>query len=263
MKKLVTTLFTLVLLFSFSSCGNKENVEYYITKRYVQQPTGDINLTEYTYDDQWNILNSTILLNGKFASAITYTYSEDYTVVVMETTSAIYDPTTQEIHRNFNAEGKVIHAEAYSGGALLSTAEYFYDEAGREIKSVNTSADGQINTLEHLFDDQGNLITYKIDTGYYVSRQEYAYDRQNRRISAEYYQNDQLTSRTEYTYENGVQKGIYYDASGNQLRTTFTTFDDAGNPLTEESFDILGTLQSRTCYAYIGTNGSISSGIPE
>lgn len=263
MKRILAIFLPLLLLLSLTACGAKEDVEYYVTRRYVQQPTGDINLMEYTYDDQWNILSTNIQLNGEFASAAEYTYSEDYTVVTMRTTSAIYDSATTEVHRTFDEDGNIIKALAYDNGELTTTAEYFYDEQGREVKVVNTAATGYVNTVEHIYDENGNLLTYIANTGYTVTRQEFTYDDQNRRISAEYYQNDQLTNRINYTYENNVQKGLYYDAAGTELRTTLAAFDEAGNLLTEEVYDILGTLQSRTCYAYIGTDGSTSSGIPE
>ena len=44
---------------------------------------------------------------------------------------------------------------------------------------------------------------------------------------------------------------------------TIYEYDDYGNLLRLESQDLLGTTLTVSCYEYIGTDGSISSGIPE
>jgi len=263
MKKLLAVFLFLLLILSLAGCAEKNAVEYYVTERYILQPNGDIHLTDYTYDENWNLHASTFSLNGELVYDVQYAYSEDLTVVTMTTHVANYDSDTTEVHRTFDENGNVLKALAYADGELTTETEYTYDADGREIKTVGTDSSGYVNTVERIFDKNGNLVTYLADNGISLSRQEFSYDQQNRRIGAEYYQNDQLTDRIEYTYENGVQKGIHYDASGKQQRTIFVTFDDAGNPLTEETFDLPGTLLSRTCYAYLGTDGSVSSGIPE
>ena len=263
MRKLLAFFLSLLLTLPLAGCGEKDAAEYFVTRRYILEADGDIQLTDYAYDENWNLLASTVLLNGEFVYDAAYSYSEDFTLVTITTRTASNDSGTTEVHRTFDENGNVRKALAYEDGDLTTETEYTYDAEGHEIKAVVTASPGYVNTVEHIFDKNGNLVAYLTDNGFTVSRQEFSYDRQNRRTGEASYQNGQLAERAEYTYENGVQKGIHYDASGKQLRTTFVTFDDASNPLTEEAFDLQGTLLSRTCYAYQGTDGSVSSGIPE
>lgn len=264
MKRIIPLLLLLLLLVSpTAACGSAEDVEYYITGRYIRRPTGNISLTQYEYDENWNLLSTITTLDGEFSSAVEYTYSEDASIVTMTATSAHSASTSTQVHRTFDDQGKILRAEACVKGNLVTATEYTYDDQGREIKAVGALADGQRHTVEHIYDKHGNLLTYISDTGYAVTRQEFTYDQENRRITAEYYQNGQLANRIDYTYENGVQKGMCYDAEDKHLQTSFSTFDENGNMLTEEVFDVLGTLQTCTRYAYTGTDGSISSGIPE
>lgn len=264
MKNILALSLCLLLLFSLNACDAKEDVTYHITKRHLEHQTGDINLTEYTYDDQWLIQSTQTLLNGDFASSVEYTYSEDMSVVTMTTISAIYDSSVSEIHQTYDESGNLLSAASYSEGRLSGTTSYTYDAEGRQIKAVTTYPDSSFTTtLEHVYDAAGNLIAYTVDTGLYTSRQEHTYDSRNRRISTAAYQNDALTNRIEYTWEGNTQLGTIYNADDIPLRETVTIYDNAWNALVEETYDILGTLESRTCCEYVGTDGSISSGIPE
>ena len=259
MKKLTVLLLTLLMLISVTACGEQEKVDYHIATRKLEYNTGDVNLTEYTYDDQWNILSTRTLLNGEEASSAEYTYSEDLSIVTMHITSKLYDNTTSEGRRTFDENGNVLTAETYTDGKLTGISSYTYDEKGREISVVNTAPDSEnVTKMERSYDENGNLLTYTIDTGYYVSRQEYTYDKQNRRLSRHDYQNDDLVSYIEYAWEGNVQSGTVYDAQETVQRKVVLTYDKAGNLLVEEYYDILDSLQSRTSYTYIGTDGSTS-----
>ena len=88
MKRLFALLFSILTVLTLSGCAEKEEVEFYETRTYIKQSTGDINLLENTYDENWNLLQSYITLNDNFSSKTEYEYSEDFTVMTTKTTFA-------------------------------------------------------------------------------------------------------------------------------------------------------------------------------
>lgn len=264
MKKLFAFTLSLLLLLTLCGCSEKEEVEFYETRSYVKHNTGDINLSEKTYDENWNLLSDTLTLNGNFSSKVEYAYSEDFTVLTKNTTSAIYEPESSKVIRTFDEKGQVMKAETYDGDRHISTTEYTYDDNGEKIFVKSTQPESDIvTTIQRIFDDEGNLVTYIQDTGYYVGRYEYAYNQKNQRIREEYYRDDVQLSYTEFTWEGNVGTGTDYKADGTPMGKLILEYDDHGNLLRLESQDLLGTTQSIICYEYTGTDGSISSRIPE
>lgn len=265
MKKWMAMLLSLALAFALSGCAEEETVEYYVTRRCVEYDTGDVNLIEYTYDDQWHILGSKTLLNGEFASAADYSYAENFTQVTMVTTSAIYDTDTTTVHYAYDEDGKMTRSITfYEEGTPAFTTEYFYDAQGRQVRTAGIYHETDLKTgTERVYDESGNLITYMQDNGFYTARQEYTYDRQNRVTGRKNYQSDALTGYAEYTWDGNVQTGTIYRADGTPGGKSISHYDEAGNLLIEEHYDLLGTLQSRTSCEYTGTDGSISSGIAQ
>ena len=264
MKTRFSVVFSLLLLVSLCGCSQKEAVRYYKTKSYTKQQTGDITISENTYDENWNPLLHYVTLNGNFASKVEYEYSEDYTVLTTKTTSAIYEPDTTTVIRTFDDKGQVIKAETYDGDRHISTTEYTYDENGEMtfIRSTQPESD-VVTTLQRTFDDEGNLVTYIQDTGYYVGRYEYEYNRRNQRIREEYYRDDELVSRSDYVWEGNVGTGTHYKPDGTPSGKSLLEYDDFGNLLRLESLDANGNVLSMRCTEYTGTDGSVSSGIPE
>jgi len=264
MKKRFAFMLSLLILAMLAGCGQKEEVKYYENKTYTKQRTGDITRTESTYDENWNLLLHYVTLNDDFASKVEYEYSEDYTVLTTKTTSAIYEPDTSKVIRAFDDKGQVIKAETYDGDRHISTTEYTYDDSGEKIFIKSTYPDSDVaTTIQRIFDDQGNLVTYIQDTGYYVGRYEYAYNQKNQRIREDYYRDEELLSYTDFVWEGNVGTGTHYKADGTPTGKLVLEYDDYGNLLRQESQDLLGTMLSISCTEYIGTDGSISSGIPE
>ena len=223
---------TVLLILTITGCTQKkeEDVTYYISRTMIVQGTGDINLREHTYDEHWNPLTATISLNGNFSSKTEYSYSEDYTVVTQNSTSAIYEPDSTTIIRTFDEKGQVITAETYDGDRHVSTVENTYDDAGNILLSVQRTPDSDmIITMERTFDRKGNLLTQKTDTGYSTSRQEYIYDHQNRRIREEYYLKDALTAYSEFHWTGNTAQGTNYSPEGIPGITMMLIYDDFGN----------------------------------
>ena len=129
---------------------------------------------------------------------------------------------------------------------------------------VTTDSDGDVvTTLLYDYDKKGNLVSYVMETSVYSSKNEYSYDKKNRLVATKVFHNDELVSRIEYTWDGNTQYGSVFAMGEQAARKTVTVYDEAGNVLIEENYDLLGTLQYRTCYEYTGTDGSISSGIPQ
>lgn len=268
MKKLLCLVLALLMLPTLCACGEgsaatQEKQEYYVLSRYMRQPTGDVSVTEYDYDENWTLLRTATLLNGNFASAVEYVYSEDKTQLTMNYSSAINEPYSTQQELEYNEQGRIKKATVIENGEASASSEYFYDEAGREIKVVSTAAGGYKSVIERVYDKNGSLLRYSADTGYSVSRQEYSYDDAGRLVSLEYYLNDKLESLTEYSHEDNVRHGTVCDAEGKVLGTLMEVLDGAGNVLESERLDALGNLQSYTCTVYVASNGSISGQIPD
>ena len=261
MKKLLPILLSLLLL---TGCSQKEDVTYYISKSVIQQKTGDINVRAHTYDEHWNPLSATITVNGNFSSKTEYTYSEDFSVVTQNSVSAIYEPDTTTTIRTFDGQGLVITAEIYDADRLISTAVNTYDDGGNLIKSVQTAPDSSVAiTITRRYDRKGNLLTLQTDTGYAITRQEYTYDQHGHRIREEYYQNDVLNAYSDFQWKGNTAYGTNCSADGTPGFTMMLVYDDAGNVLVNEIKDVNGNLQSRTYNEYVGSDGSISSGLPK
>lgn len=264
MKKFAAFLLSLLLILSLTACAQKEDIQYHLSKRQLTHETGDVNLTTYVYNKDWKPLYTETLLNGNFASRVDYAYSEDGTVVTQNFTSATSEPSSSEHHSIYNEDGLLVESSSYSDGKLLGTSYYTYDENGREIELTSNDPDGNLlSTITHTYDKNGNLISSSNHYGNHISRNDYTYNSKNQRLTTETRINDQLNSRVEYIWNKNSCYGTVYSPEGTPMFKTLTVQDDFGNILLEETYDVLGTFTSRTCYEYIGTNGKISSGFPE
>ena len=65
-----------------------------------------------------------------------------------------------------------------------------------------------------------------------------------------------------YHWEENKRYGEVYDEKEQLIAKNIYIFDDFGNSLVEETYDSMNVLDTRICYEYMGTDGSISSGIP-
>ena len=264
MKKILTLCLSFVVLFSLFGCKQTEQVKYYQRRSYNKAHTGDITRTEYTYDENWNLLLHHMTLNGNFTSKTEYAYNEDYTILTTTSTSADSGTKTSKIMQTFDEKGQIIKAETYEGDQLVHIGEYTYDDNGEKtFVKATYPEDNTVITVQRIFDDTGNLITYIQDTGYSVGRYEYGYNQKNQRIREEYYRDDELLDYIVYEWKGNVGTGTSYKADGTPIGKSVLEYDDFGNLLRLESQHPTGITLSVSCYEYIGTDGSISGGIPE
>ena len=204
MKRLFAYILTILIMLTLGGCAEKEEVKFYETKTYVKQSTGDINLLEKTYDENWNLLLSYITLNGNFASKVEYEYSEDFTVLTTKSTSAIYEPDTSKVIRTFDEKGQVIKAETYDGEQLMSTTEYTYDEKDRCIREARYAGDGTLELYhEYVYDEKTRT---KTRTCYYADgtadnhSDVYTYDEYGNEVLLEKLRDGEVYWRIQYNY---------------------------------------------------------------
>lgn len=173
MNKIFAVILSLLLVASLWGCSKKEDVAFYESKTYRKVQTGDITRTESTYDENWNLRLHYMTLNENFTSKTEYEYSEDYTVLTTTSTSATYGTETSKVVRTFDEKGQIIKGESYDGDRLVGISEISYDENGEKVLVKSTHPDSDVvTTLQRIFDEEGNLVTYIQDTGYYVGRYE-------------------------------------------------------------------------------------------
>lgn len=265
MKKHFCLTIAFLLLLSLTACAGKEDVEYYVTKRFVVYDTGDTNLIEYSYDEKWRPLGSKTLLNDEFASSVENVYNEDGTEVTVTTRSALYDGDTSVVRQKFDEKGRLEMAETTGDGLQQFVTHYYYDAEDRLVKTVGFQAESEYQTTtERAYDKAGNLLCVSIDNGMYASRQEYTYDEDGRCLSRHDYQGQTLVGYTEYTWDGNTQYGsVYYPDGSLQKNTIQNTYDDAGNLLIEMTLNLLGDMVRCTYHEYTATDGTVSSGFPE
>ena len=273
MKKILSFVLSSILMIGLVGCNadtNKESsndivdqVSYQVTKRYIEHNTGDINIADYTYNEEGKLLSTKLYLNDKFQSGVEYDYNKDSNIVTMTNTSSNSEITVTEVQQEFDDAGQLIKESSYSDGTFAGSTEYFYDNEGRQTKMVTKHANSDmIITVFYEYDKSGNQILYGIDTGFYVSKKEHFYNEENKIYRTDDYRNDELINRTEYHWEENTRYGEVYDGKEQLLGKNIYIFDDFGNSLVEETYDSMNVLDTRYCYEYKGTDGSISSGIP-
>ena len=169
----------------------------------------------------------------------------------MTNTSSNSEITVTEVQQEFDDAGQLIKESSYSDGTFAGSTEYYYDNEGRQTKMVTKHANSDmVITVFYEYDKLGNQILYGIDTGYYISKKEHFYNEENK------------IYRTEQHWEENTRYGEVYDGKEQLLGKNIYIFDDFGNSLVEESYNSMNVLDTRICYEYIGTDGSISSEIP-
>ena len=273
MKKLLSFIICSFFIIGLVGCNavtNKESsddivdqVSYQVTKRYIEHNTGDINITDYTYDEEGNLLSTKLYLNDKFQSSVEYDYNKDSNIVTMTNTSSNSEITVTEVQQEFDDAGQLIKESSYSDGTFAGSTEYYYDNEGRQTKMVTKHANSDmVITVFYEYDKSGNQILYGIDTGYYISKKEHFYNEENKIYRTDDYRNDELIYRTEYHWEENTRYGEVYDGKEQLLGKNIYIFDDFGNSLIEETYNSMNVLDTRICYEYMGSDGSISSGIP-
>lgn len=268
-------LFLIVLLFLSvtAACAQAEpeEVTFYLTE-YVNDivPAGSIHRTVYTYDDQWRQTTLTSYQNDQPYYRVDSAYSEDGLVITMTSSGSGIVNEVSTYRRTLDENGRTIRLDLEENGELVTSTTYTYDAQGRQTSNTTLQylsfADHSETTMS--YDKNGNrtrvesTITYSDGTEQ-TSRTEYTYDRNNHRTSQTEYANGIVSRTIEYSYDTAtnVETGIISGADGKESGKWITTYDSYGNQLKLEAYGPDGEIQFRQLYSYIGTDGTVSSGI--
>ena len=98
MKKILSFALSIIFIIGLVGCTADTNkasaddvvnqVNYQIVKRYLEHNTGDINIAEYTYNDENKLLSTKLYLNDTFQSSVEYDYDKDSNIVTITNTSS-------------------------------------------------------------------------------------------------------------------------------------------------------------------------------
>lgn len=269
----------------------KSTVEYdedhYIiaTKSYLDDKLGyavtydkDLNkpLVELTYDDNGEIIDRTENTYDKKGNCVekTSVYTVDGKDITLKRIST------------YDANGNVLTEASYEDGKLSYEQRYTYTADGKLARESYINSDGLEEAYtENTYDDQGNLLSVKVDgmlSGSYVTYENtyengklvevkvydqweqdgeltnlVRYDAQGNITLRVGYENSKEWSRTEYTYENDkLIKVVDFD-NGEERYVELYTYNAAGK-LTERSRTVPGGESQRSAYSY-DEDGNITS----
>ncbi|MCC7231557.1 MAG: hypothetical protein IT242_01330 [Bacteroidia bacterium] len=172
--------------------------------------------TEYSYDDKDNISEIKFYdEEGDFSAREVYSYSKNGSV--SEKYRYGQDGKVTE-HLTFtpgSEEKQVDETEFNPDGSVRSKTMVRFNDQGKEISSVQTTADGKlISSVATMYDDRGNVIEKK-HKDFYSKTLRYEYDEADRVIVTE-----------------------LYDGSGLLLRKNIVSYNDDGQVLNEQTFEI-------------------------
>jgi YD repeat-containing protein len=223
---------------------------------------------ELTYDD-----------NGEIIDPTENTYDEKGNCVEKISAYTV-DGKTVTLKRisTYDANGNVLTEASYEDGKLNYEQRYTYTADGKLARESYINSDGlEESYTENTYDEQGNLLSVKVDGMLSGSYETYEniyengklaevkvydqweqegkltrlvrYDAQGNITLRVGYDNGEEWSRTEYTYENGkLLKVVDYD-DGEERYVELYTYNAAGK-LTERSRSVTDGESQRSVYRY-------------
>lgn len=268
---MLVCLFLLAAMISGCGISKKpaEKATWYLAE-YTNElafPGGTTQRIVYTYDDQWRMSTLKSYFNDDPAADMTYTYSNDNTVV---TSKDSVSGLTSEVHRSFDHQGNIIKMEEYDNGTKTGVAYNEYNEKNQLISQISTYFDHpllQKIEYRYTYDSQGNELEENQEMTYTdgtisTSRTVSQYDSRNRLTEVSQYTGDTLSYTYLYTYDDTANTQTRTTTEANSGKLVYT-YDDHGNLLTLEAFGPDGTLQYTQRYRYISTDGKESSALAE
>lgn len=256
------------------------------------------------YDENHNVIATKSYIDDKLNYAVTYdkdmnksllelTYNEDGEVI--DRTESTYDEKGNCVERvstykyddetivykrvsTYDENGNVLTEKTYENGELSYEQRYTYTADGKLAREAYINKEGQEESFtEKTYDDQGNVLTVKVDGMLSGSYETYEntyedgklvevkvydeweqegqltglvrYDAQGNITLRVGYENGEEWSRTEYTYENGkLVKEVDYDDGEVNCVTDYTY--NADGKVTEYSRTYTDGETRRSTYSY-------------
>ncbi len=259
-KRALSISLAVLLLLALSGCSQEPDpdVKFYQTEQISTYFGTSTTRTVTEYAEDWSTYKMTTWQDGELLSTVNYEVTETG-YIARSTQDGVEE--IMEIKATKNEAGKPICLENYINGELYSTSEYTYDENGNMLTFVsNMLSANMVLRQEFTYDWQGNKIRQVVDSGYGAVTTVYEYNSRNQLVKES---SPDSPSWTKYEYSDGskTQTALSYDESGELSAKTIETYDDWGNLLTRQSYDASGALVIDMAYSYLGTDGTVSSGI--
>ena len=263
-KRICILSLSLLLLFLTACSDNSDTpVTYYMTEMTQSFAGSNSTRSVYEYNEDWSTSKITNYQNGEEVSQLIYEMTETG-YLVSSTQDGVLE--TMEVIVTKDDFGNPIRTEQYQNGALYIYTDCTYDDSGNLLTYDSyMSASDMTYRMEYTYDESGNKTKLITASGSSVSITTYTYNQNHRLLLEEstVEASDQV-SRTEYSYsENGLVQTAATYVNGQFSSKVITTYDTAGNKLRMEYYDSSDTLLLTTAWSYIGTDGSISSGISD
>ncbi|MFC1807882.1 RHS repeat-associated core domain-containing protein [Candidatus Omnitrophota bacterium] len=221
--------------------GNITTISYDSLGRKLSMTDPDMGTWSYFYDDNGNLVSQT----DNKSQTINFTYDAlNRLVIKLVGAASGGDSTiTYTYDQGINGQGRLNRVD-YEGGST----EFFYDELGREIKTIKTIGSSS-HAIERTYDALDRLKTLKYPDNETLT---YAYDASGAIKSIEglnqtYVQDITYSAQgqmTQLTYGNGAVTNYTYNAytrrlsslranvgaaSGREILDLSYTFDNVGN----------------------------------
>lgn len=202
---------------------------------------------EYSYDTYGRMVEFWEYEDGDVSSFSTTVYYSD----IEYETNYTYGELQYSVRFTCDENGRVIHQERTEDGVITSTTTYSYDDQGNMTAMLMQYTDGATIDMSYTYtyDDAGNPVRMdEYNAGELAGWQEESFDSEGRSTEIRYYDAaGELIRRTVTTYDGNTRTDISYDMDGAAYMTRIMVTDDHGNTLSQETWQE-DVLVSRTEY---------------
>jgi YD repeat-containing protein len=178
--------------------------------------------TTYVYDEKDNLIERKQYdEEGNFQTHEIFTYDENASL--LEHKKLNKDNVIEE-HRSFLHPDKltIVENEFNPDGSLATKTLFKFDDEGKELTAVQTTSDGKlVSAVATIYDEKNNVIERQYKD-FYSKTIRYRYDETNRCIA------DEL-----------------YDGNGMLLRKKLVDYDEEGNVVAEQTYEMDTTRGGR------------------
>ena len=173
----------------------------------------------------------------------------------------LYEQDVYGYHRFYEYDGNLLIKETVyeDGDQLYSVKEWTYDDAGQEVRYSEETENGEASqNIRHSYDEEGNLIFYRLDSTYGDNAwyQEEAYTYTDGRLTASTHEGDDPVTSWDYTmiyyYDDLGRKvgALRQDADHGEAEDVFE-YDDNGRLIrSSEHYQMDGWVEALHEYTY-------------
>lgn len=253
MKRLLCLLAAALLLAGCSGKNPEEPVEtqptvktVYVHSAITRTQKGVTSRTDYIYTED-NRLTDVIISDEQGTQLQRYLVTCDENDNPIEWSSA----AGSTVLYTYDAQGRTIRTETYTGETLMTSTEYTWSGALRVSTTVKTPVQEQ--RTEYTYDDKGNLTRQDLYSGGVLSSYGlYTLNDEGKpALCSTFDPTGNPVAEVTYEYEGTTEKRITADSQGTVLQTQILTYDDWGNLLKNDLLDNAGVLVSSEAHEWM------------